>query len=938
MSDNVLKIDNTTHLNEVQKRAISAQDEVVIAAADACINAQIELLNSLDSPKSWVDLPLEVQNALSIAVPGSNDLSIRLEEGIRLLKLAPKQTSNAAQSASTERAINGRRHSQPQLSASSTSSRVPLKRKDENSLLSGGNSSGPGPFKQSRLDAFVKPVSGRAGLKNLPVQRTSDQLSHLPAKSPALPEIDGTYQDVDFEDVDDEPANIQLVDNDTGLQPIQEGVIDDQGFIRIGPQPMKLQDHVRSAPEGLADVLLKEKIRDNHRFTDAKFPGADSSLLKRASISLFEQLQESFTKYMESHVTFLCDYTGLPMSWSPGPHSPSLECILPVVLFENQLAYHAPPNVCLVMSFLNWAKRQHIPIVLPLVAVWLKTWDSESAFESRKGRLAWAFTALSNAAILTQAFHIVGSHKNRLNLWDTWSPSTQREVLEILRTGNVGPKLWDELQGENIQSFYRAVWRFPAEKLQERTTDVIYDNLLRIAQSYDLSVSEFEYYCTVPSPHFPQKRVFYPFYILSKPQAQQSNWDWPVMLKLAKEMLFNMRKFCNKHAEQAGHGEKHMNDIRLVYWMAMDLCRQIKGIKVSRPTATREEIAFSILDRWCLPRVPWKLHMFKASLCKKQDHGIAMVFGVTDVPDDKLFDPLQHIDLDLATVTIDSVFTNMAMKDFPTATWPTLRLTATHVPLHHPFWAVSPSLGNALWVGDWDSSIVPEAPRPEFEIDLLSIEAWVDGHPRDPFKCGKCTKNFSSAGQLLEHHRCSHGLQNTRDLPELFGPDQDAVDKAYWDQRSLKCPYCDYVSPVQVHMDKHVATHTGEQPCVCDHPGCTFKTASPSNLATHKMTHTGERNHKCDYHGCTFTSISSSNLTVHKRQQHTKEKPHKCDWPGCDYGTAHSPSLTIHKMKHTGEKPYKCDVPGCEFATTSQGNLNNHKRNKHKIGNPGKAS
>ncbi|KAF4950607.1 hypothetical protein FGADI_8087 [Fusarium gaditjirri] len=145
-----------------------------------------------------------------------------------------------------------------------------------------------------------------------------------------------------------------------------------------------------------------------------------------------------------------------------------------------------------------------------------------------------------------------------------------------------------------IQSFYRAAWRFPAEKLQERATDAIYDNLLRIAQSYDLSVSEFEYYCTVPSPYFPQKRVFYPFYILSKPQAEQSNWDWPVMLKLAQEMLFNMHKYCNKHAEQAGRGEKYMNDIRHVYWMAMDLCRQIKGIKVSDPTATREEISFSM--------------------------------------------------------------------------------------------------------------------------------------------------------------------------------------------------------------------------------------------------------------------------------------------------------------------------------------------------------
>ncbi|KAJ4253342.1 hypothetical protein NW762_010497 [Fusarium torreyae] len=116
---------------------------------------------------------------------------------------------------------------------------------------------------------------------------------------------------------------------------------------------------------------------------------------------------------------------------------------------------------------------------------------------------------------------------------------------------------------------------------------------------------------------------------------------------------------CNRPGEDAGHGE-NLEPLHLIYWMAERLCGQIAAIKSQLLNVSKEEVAFSILDRWGMPIVPWTKHTFKASLCHGPDHGIAMKLGVEAIAI-KDFDPLIHINMARCTVDLDSITTNIGM-------------------------------------------------------------------------------------------------------------------------------------------------------------------------------------------------------------------------------------------------------------------------------------
>ena len=120
----------------------------------------------------------------------------------------------------------------------------------------------------------------------------------------------------------------------------------------------------------------------------------------------------------------------------------------------------------------------------------------------------------------------------------------------------------------------------------------------RIAEKYGLTPGEFDYFCTVPAPAPSTGRVFYPFHVLSSPQAVAMSWSGKCLSRLAHAMLCRMRRDCNKWAEKAGYGEPDMNALKFMYWWARSLCRKIQHVKNQRPTATREEITYHLLDRW----------------------------------------------------------------------------------------------------------------------------------------------------------------------------------------------------------------------------------------------------------------------------------------------------------------------------------------------------
>ncbi|CAH0024782.1 unnamed protein product [Clonostachys rhizophaga] len=88
-----------------------------------------------------------------------------------------------------------------------------------------------------------------------------------------------------------------------------------------------------------------------------------------------------------------------------------------------------------------------------------------------------------------------------------------------------------------------------------------------------------------------------------------------------------------------GLSETHVDAMMFIYWIAAIFIQMILEGKANRPTATREEIAFGILDAWDCFIVPWMGNIFRASVCKAKEHGLTMVTGILD-PEGQPFDPV----------------------------------------------------------------------------------------------------------------------------------------------------------------------------------------------------------------------------------------------------------------------------------------------------------
>lgn len=394
----------------------------------------------------------------------------------------------------------------------------------------------------------------------------------------------------------------------------------------------------------------------NFKVTDRRVPGANIAEIDQDEVDIMSNLQASLTTIGDLDKPLFsrrCDYTGLPLSWTTGPMSPSMEAVYPVFLSGTSVQYHAPTNIAFVMSFLNLVKRQLPPLCLPLAAQWIRILESQVGWHVKYRQLAWVYTAMINVGILAKVY-ASRTHEDRVKMWGSWSPEKQRAVLESLRTGILSPITKTEVDEFGIMAMPR----------RSHSDIPEYATLLRIAQKYDLSKDDFEFFLTIETPECGHP-VFYPFHVLSRAEAAARGWDWKHTLSFARERLGRMRGACNIHAERAGLGDP-MDATKFVYWMAHYWCDEVRKVRANFPNEPQEEVRFRVLDRWGFPVVPWDYNLFCASFCKKQDHGIAMKFGLTfDTAHHQAFDPVEHFDLSECTIAIDAMATNMAMWNHP---------------------------------------------------------------------------------------------------------------------------------------------------------------------------------------------------------------------------------------------------------------------------------
>jgi uncharacterized Zn-finger protein len=647
---------------------------------------------------------------------------------------------------------------------------------------------------------------------------------------------------------------------------------------------------------------------------DSKFVTQPTLVQHRKAI--VDDIPRRLVSYGHDRVSAVCDYTGLDTSWAPGPFRISFEAIYPFAVIDDQILYHAQPNTGYILSVINWLKRNHPILVLPLLGLYLRT-HQEPDFQVRKVTWTSTYTALLNVTIMNRVLHCGSTHTAQIDQWEKWSLEKRSAVLDHLRTGAFGPVIQDELDGWTVgRLFMQSTQTFI---LVGPTTPgywkKVYQWLIRIAQKHGLSRDEFEYYATVSEPNSPGGRVFFPFHVLAKAQAEGMAWDWCTIFGFAQTMLRRLRKQCNKHAEEAGFGEQEMDPLRLIYWWCHHLCKKIQRVKSERPSGTPEEIAFYLLDRWGLPVVPWTTNVLKASLCRKQDHGIAMRFGLCLPGNGEDFDPVEHWDDFLCTVTIDSQATNMAMRDFPVASWDSIRDALSRVPCSHPFWRMDADLGLRCWVSDWDEPLATQPlPIPVPALPLAPIDHWL-GLAESPhfYGCTECPGmvSFPTAGLLLRHYQDRHWGGST-----TVGPTdavQDAIDEAYWGGKRERLR--------------------------CNEPGCGKVFSTAAYLRKHKeMLHAETKpQFRCMQLGCDKVYSSPDTLRLHVKDSHSEAPPSvfPCTEPGCGKSFASSGNLRIHLKRHTaGPKGFPCLEPGCGKAYSNLTTLRAHAKAKHSVTPP----
>lgn len=437
-------------------------------------------------------------------------------------------------------------------------------------------------------------------------------------------------EDEDYVSADDEydlcsedEGHVNTDDEDGLDLPVPETIStptrDAEGLLRLGQQPTPYKHDIRSAPRAIAHAEIRRRVTMNLGNTDSQFSGATEETIARDKQELLSCLNATLTAIPSSndHVVCHCAYTGDKIAWTPSPFGISTEAVNPVTRSEQGLKYHADPNIVLIQDFLNRLKRRHPVLILPIVSAWLNAQNIQDPVE-RNSVMSGAFIGACNMATANKLFGLFRTHQAQLAEWSEWEAGRLDDMIQTLRTGNLTDEQEHQLAAfDTSQLFGRRPRHVPETPVSE-----VVATQQAIAAKYSITPEDFDELCFIDPPSGKGQRVFYPFHCVSKNMAREAGWDWREVFGFARRRLNRLRAQCNIRAENLGFGEKEMTAELVVYWMTHRVCLMIQMIKDSKEGQTLEEIAWSMLDRWGLPIVPFTHNTFMASFCKGPDVSI----------------------------------------------------------------------------------------------------------------------------------------------------------------------------------------------------------------------------------------------------------------------------------------------------------------------------